>query len=430
MFNKKRILVFVVFILFMFLFITFAGGTPQNQAIATRLVTFIDGYDNTQISQQKVVVGEDAEVPEDPKHDAMVFAGWYLKEDRKVEVTDFTNILKDLTVVAEYAADRNRNGIDDEKDQYFTVRFVDTYNNSILSTQRVLVGTNANAPRIPRHNGMTFVGWSRGYTNVRANITVNTVYRATTVVEEVKSYSVTFIDGETDEVIETVKVNEGLSATTPEPPKHDGRVFDYWDGNYSNVLKDETVKAVYALDVNENGVPDYQENKYAVTYDKGLEGVSGEVPVDENKYLEGLKYVVKDKNTLSLEKAVFLGWSEENPNKLILTLDEETALVLARPEAELTIGAENVEYYAVWAVDNNGNEIPDYNEDKFTVEFIVKDEHKDLVEGTLKFEEILTGMKFYDEVKVPTIKEVKDDELAFDKWNPVLPEEDATVTEG
>ena len=83
--------------------------------------------------------------------------------------------------------------------------------------------------------------------------------------------------------------------------------------------------------------------------------ISREVPVDENKYLEGLKYVVKDKNTLSLEKAVFLGWSEENPNKLILTLDEETALVLARPEAELTIGTENVEYYAVWAVDNNGN---------------------------------------------------------------------------
>ena len=81
--------------------------------------------------------------------------------------------MKDLTVVAEYAADRNRNGIDDEKDQYFTVRFVDTYNNSTLSTQRVLVGTNATAPRIPRHNGMTFVGWSRGYTNVRANITVN-----------------------------------------------------------------------------------------------------------------------------------------------------------------------------------------------------------------------------------------------------------------
>ena len=430
MFNKKRILVFVVFILFMFLFITFAGGTPQNQAIATRLVTFIDGYDNTQISQQKVVVGEDAEVPEDPKHDAMVFAGWYLKEDRKVEVTDFTNILKDLTVVAEYAADRNRNGIADEKDQYFTVRFVDTYNNSTLSTQRVLIGTNAVAPRIPIHNGMTFVGWSRSYTNVKSNITVNTVYRANTVVEEVKSYSVTFIDGETDEIIETVKVDEGLSATTPEPPKHDGLVFDYWEGNYSNVSKDETVKAVYASDVNENDVPDYQENKYTVTYDKGLEEVNGEVPVDENEYLEGLKYVVKDKNTLAMEKAVFLGWSEENPNKLILTLDEEKALILARPEAELTIADSSVEYYAVWAVDENENEIPDYNEDKFTVEFIVKDEHKDLVEGTLKFEEILTGMKFYDEVEVPTIKEVKDDELAFDKWNPVLPEEDATVTEG
>ena len=43
MFNKKRLFVFVAFLLLMFFMMTFAGGTPQNQTIATRLVTFIDG---------------------------------------------------------------------------------------------------------------------------------------------------------------------------------------------------------------------------------------------------------------------------------------------------------------------------------------------------------------------------------------------------
>ncbi len=427
MFNKKRIFVFVVFILFMFIFITFAGGTPQNQAVATRLVTFIDGYDNSEISQQKVIVGEDAEVPDAPKHDAMAFAGWYLEEDRTIEVTDFTNIITDLTVVAEYGDDINRNGILDEDEEYYTVRFVDGLTNTVIKTQTVLNGMNATAPQAPKHDGYTFVGWSRGYTNVEEDITVNAVYQANTNVE-VNSYNVTFIDGDTKEIITIVEVQEGLSATLPEAPKHDKRVFDHWEGNYTQIAKDETVIAIYADDINDNNKPDYLEDKYSVIYEKGLEEVTGEVPKDENEYLENTNYTVLDNETMELEKAVFIGWSETNPEKKIETLEELENLALVKPKAELKIGSADVTYYAVWANDENGNNKPDYRDEHYTVEFIVDNEYANLVTGTMKFENILEGLNFYDEVTVPEIIENNEDKIAFDEWEPVLPEENAKVT--
>ena len=46
----------------------------------------------------------------------------------------------------------------------------------------------------------------------------------------------------------------------------------------------------------------------------------------------------------------------------------------------------------------------------------------------MKFENILEGLNFYDEVTIPEIIENNEDKIAFDKWEPVLPEEDATVT--
>src|SRR5574344_2176687 len=101
---------------------------------------------------------------------------------------------------------------------------------------------NANAPLVPVHNGYTFAGWSRGYSNVKENITVNTVYTKEAIAEYFK---VTFIDGDTNEVISTSSVKSGLTASLPEAPLHKYRIFSKWDGNYINVTKDETVIARY-----------------------------------------------------------------------------------------------------------------------------------------------------------------------------------------
>ena len=119
MFNKKRIFVFIVFLLLLFFLMTFGGGRGQNAAIATRTVTFTDGYNMKDIAKYEVEVGKDAVVPEVPVHVGYVFTGWYDFENQSVKVTNFKYILEDLHVLAKYSRDANGNGIPDEDDDYF-----------------------------------------------------------------------------------------------------------------------------------------------------------------------------------------------------------------------------------------------------------------------------------------------------------------------
>lgn len=62
---------------------------------------------------------------------------------------------------------------------------------------------------------------------------------------EVVTYEVTFVDGLTDEIIETQTVEEGMDAVPPEPPVHEGYVFVGWDGDYINVTENAVVTACY-----------------------------------------------------------------------------------------------------------------------------------------------------------------------------------------
>ena len=175
MFNKKRIFIFVIFLLCLFFLMTFAGGS-RDEGIVTRLVEFYDGFDDSLISSTNVEVGKDAEVPEDPEHENYVFAGWYLYDDHDVKVTKFTDIREDLKVIALYADDLNNNGIADDEEDKLTVTFFDTLGNRVLKEEEVLPGLDATAPEVPTYDGYAFGGWSRGYTNITEDITVNTIY--------------------------------------------------------------------------------------------------------------------------------------------------------------------------------------------------------------------------------------------------------------
>ena len=175
MFNKKRIFIFVVFLLCLFFLMTFAGGS-RDEGIVTRLVEFYDSFDDSLISSTNVEVGKDVEVPEDPKHENYVFVGWYLYDNHDVKVTKFTDIREDLKVIALYAGDLNNNGIADDEEDKLTVTFFDTLGNRVLKEEEVLPGLDATAPEAPVYTGYAFGGWSRGFTNVMEDITVNTIY--------------------------------------------------------------------------------------------------------------------------------------------------------------------------------------------------------------------------------------------------------------
>ncbi len=352
-FNKKRIIAILVFLLLSFFMMTF-GNPAENDILSTRDVTFIDSYDNKNLGTKTVEVGKEVEAPNVPSHDNVIFKYWCYENTE--EKANLTEILENMTVETCYADDINNNGVDDDKDQRYTVTFINSMTNKTMKTQRVLVGMNATAPLVIAYNGYVFNGWTKSYTNVRSDVTTRTIYNSTVVVPEIITYKVTFIDNEDNSVIAVYEVESGATSTTPVPPKHDKRVFDYWQGNYVNVTKNEEVRAIYTDDRNENEIKDYEEYVH-VRYD--LNGGISLVDIeDKNDYLPSFDDITLTSLVPSRVKAVFIGWSFDK-HPLLTTQAEEDAVVLVNNKFQI---AEDKTLYAVWAEDSNENEIIDYKE--------------------------------------------------------------------
>ena len=124
-----------------------------------------------------------------------------------------------------------------EMDPYFAVTFVD-YNGSELDVQYVQKGKDATAPEEPKRDGYDFTGWDRAFTNIQSDLTVTAQYKLHT-------YSVLFVDGNTDSVIDTQYVPYGGSATAPEAPKFEGYVFIGWDKEFNAISENTVVTALY-----------------------------------------------------------------------------------------------------------------------------------------------------------------------------------------
>lgn len=98
-----------------------------------------------------------------------------------------------------------------------------------------------------------FVGWSLsegGVTVQSHTVTQNVTFYAVFEAHEKQppapvEYTVTFIDGVTQQVLKTEKVPAGGNATPPQAPQHVGYEFSRWQGNYQNVTARTDVTAVY-----------------------------------------------------------------------------------------------------------------------------------------------------------------------------------------
>ena len=98
-----------------------------------------------------------------------------------------------------------------------------------------------------------FVGWSLsegGVTVQSHTVTQNVAFYAVFEAHEKQppapvEYTVTFIDGVTQQVLKTEKVPAGGSATAPQAPQHVGYEFSHWQGDYQNVTARTDVTAVY-----------------------------------------------------------------------------------------------------------------------------------------------------------------------------------------
>ncbi len=128
--------------------VTVAAAQPEMHT-----VTFKD-WDGTVLKTQEVQHGGDAEAPADPTRVGYTFTGW----DKA-----FTNITADLVVTAQYEI------------KTYTVTFTD-WDGTVLKTQEVQYGGDAEAPADPTRTGYTFTGWDKAFTNITADLVVTAQY--------------------------------------------------------------------------------------------------------------------------------------------------------------------------------------------------------------------------------------------------------------
>ena len=121
----------------------------------------------------------------------------------------------------------------------YTVKFVDKDGN-ILKTIEVAKGASATAPTAPSVDGYTFKGWDQEFNNVTSDLEVKAIYEKT----ETEKYTVTFKDKDGN-VLKTIEVAKGASATAPTAPSVEGYTFKGWDQEFNNVTSDLEVKAIY-----------------------------------------------------------------------------------------------------------------------------------------------------------------------------------------
>ncbi len=127
----------------------------------TFLVTFVDGLTGETIAVDTVETGEAATAPAVPVHEGYTFTGW----DK-----NFDNVTENLTVTAQY----EKNKVE------YTVTFVDGLTKETIVTVKVEEGKAATAPEAPVHEGYTFKGWDKEFTNVTGDLTVTALYEKNT----------------------------------------------------------------------------------------------------------------------------------------------------------------------------------------------------------------------------------------------------------
>ncbi|MBR3856749.1 MAG: BspA family leucine-rich repeat surface protein, partial [Bacteroidaceae bacterium] len=136
------------------------------------------------------------------------------------------------------AADKWKDFVILEMQPIYTVTFVD-YDGREISVQRVEEGKDAMWPsEEPKRDGYNFTGWDKEFTNVQSDLTITAQY-------ELKTFSVLFLDGNTDGVIDSQNIPYGGSATEPEVIEHDGYVFIGWDKEFDVITENTVVTAQY-----------------------------------------------------------------------------------------------------------------------------------------------------------------------------------------
>lgn len=107
---------------------------------------------------------------------------------------------------------------------------------------RLCPGDDMVIPDDPQKAGYRFVGWAEQIPETMPchDVIVNAEF------EKLPEYTVEFRDYD-GSVIDIQSVTEGMSATAPEDPVREGHTFTGWDKDFSNVIEDMVVTALYQI---------------------------------------------------------------------------------------------------------------------------------------------------------------------------------------
>lgn len=194
-------------------------------------VKFVN-YDGTILKTEYVQKGNAATPPANPTKPSttyyeFVFSGW----DQ-----DYTSITGNVTINAKFKMV--------EKDvEKFTVTFYD-YDNKVLSTQEVKIGKDASAPSNPTRPSNAeyryeFIGWDQEFTNVKKDLEIHALYKATK-----QKYLVTFADVDGN-ILKEEMVEYGMAASAPTAPIKEGYTFIGWSEDINKVVKSMRVTPLY-----------------------------------------------------------------------------------------------------------------------------------------------------------------------------------------
>lgn len=111
--------------------------------------------------------------------------------------------------------------------------------------------------------------------------------------------------------------------------------------------------AVWAVDENENGDPDYDESRYTITYANACTAVTANLPAaDTDKLSDVTVYLPAASGTIGAQAATFLGWTATQADAAGIYDRGEKPEDLLEAGAAYTVKAENVTLYAVWGETN------------------------------------------------------------------------------
>ncbi len=172
-------------------------------------------------------------------------------------------------------------------------------------------------------------------------------------------YTITYMDGTS--VLGTQQYLEGEAVTPIASPSKTDYRFDGWKPAVPSTMPKENLTVYAQWTYTGGGQPPVDPpiiTTYAVNYN-GNGNTAGTVPTDSNSYLYNANVIVKgNEGSLTRTDTVFMGFSKT----VNAVLNSQAAENAAGIIGSFSITG-NTTLYAVWAVDVNHNDIPDYKEE-------------------------------------------------------------------